>query len=309
MKARILALVLALCALWTQPAHAWDELGHRVVARIAWENMTPAARARAIEILRAAPPRSGIAALRPTEGTEAERDREWFIWASYWPDLIRDRDHPGYVYAHSDWHYVNFFWEPGPNGQPRDRPDIPRAGLLIDQVQRIAGTLGSAAVPDSSKAVDLAWALHLIGDGHQPLHNNARVTAEDPEGDRGGNSFRLAGVYPFNNLHAYWDGLVGMSIPWSNSARSEAEYVGSIAQRITSRHPMSRLQGRLLPGQFETWSREGFQVAKTVAYPSWLQRNQRAPARYRPHAWAAAEPRIAMAGYRLAGYLNRTLGS
>lgn len=308
MKARILALALAISALFSTPAHAWDELGHRVVAQIAWENMTPAARARAIQILRAAPPRSGIAALRPTTGTEAERDREWFTWAAVWADLIRDRDHPGFVYAHSDWHYVNLFWEVGPNGQPRDRPDIPRAGLLIDQVQRIAGTLGSAAVPDSSKAVDLAWALHLIGDGHQPMHNNARITAQDPEGDRGANSFRLAGPYPYSNLHAYWDGLVGIALPWRSTDRTEAEYVSSVTERITGRHPIGPLRSRLLPGQFEAWSREGFQVAKT-AYPSWLQRNQRPPARYRPFAWQKAEPRIAIAGYRLANYLNSTLGS
>lgn len=308
MKLRIVAFVLTFGALWSTPAHAWDELGHRVVARIAWDHMTPAARARAIELLQSAPPGSGIAALRPQTGTEEERMREWFAHASVWPDLIRDREHPGSVYAHSDWHYVNFFWEQGPRG-PVDRPDLPRAGLLIDQVQRISRTLENPSVPDSSKAVDLAWVLHIVADGHQPLHNNARVTAEDPEGDRGGNSFRLAGLYPNNNLHAYWDGLVGPAFAWRPGDRSEADYVGRIAREIAAHHPPARLNERVLPGQFETWSREGVRIAQNTAYPTWLRRGERAPERYRPHAWRAAEPRIALAGYRLADLLNRTLGS
>lgn len=309
MRAKLAALVLVLCAFWSSPAYAWDELGHRVVARIAWDNMTPAARARAVALLRAAPPRSGLAELRPATGTDEERDREWFIWAAVWPDLIRDRNAPNYVYGHADWHYVNFFWEQGADGRPRDRDDVPRAGFLLDQLQRISGTLGSAAVPDSAQAVDLAWALHLVGDVHQPLHNNARITARDTAGDRGGNSFRLAGVYPFNNLHSFWDGLVGMNEPWALADRSEADYVGTVAARLERAYPAPSLRGQMRAGAFETWSREGLRVAQARAYPSWLVRDQAAPPRYRPFAWEGAEPRVAMAGYRLADMLNARLGA
>lgn len=309
MKLRaLLPLIAAAGLLWSTPAHAWDELGHRVVARIAWDHMTPAARQNAIRLLQAAPPNSGIAELMPTTGTMEERQREWFVWAAVWSDMIRDREHPGARYARSDWHYVNFFWEQMPDGTRRDRPDLPRAGSLIDQMQRIGTTLGNTALPDSARTIDLMWALHLAGDAHQPLHNNARITAQDPEGDRGGNSFRLAGLYPFNNLHAYWDALIGFSMPWGAADRSEVDYVGSIAQRITARYPQSRMRGQIEPGAFEEWSREGFRIAQRVAYTG-VVRDQRAPASYRRSAWSAAEPRVALAGYRLADLLNRTLGA
>lgn len=307
MKLRALPLALAIAGLaWSTPAYAWDELGHRVVARIAWDHMTPAARQHAIRLLRAAPPNSGIAELMPASGAMEEREREWFVHVAVWADMIRDRDHPGARYAHADWHYVNWFWEVGPNGRPRDRPDVPRLGLLLDQMQRIVPTLGSAAVPDSAEAIDLAWLLHLGGDSHQPLHNSARMTAEDPEGDRGGNNFRLAGLYPFNNLHAYWDALVGPAFPWLPAYDSEADYVGGIAQQIARRWPRERMERRLLPGQIERWSEEGLRVAQRTAYN--LRRNEAAPPGYRRAAWAAAEPRIALAGYRLADLLNRSLG-
>ncbi|HYR07001.1 MAG TPA: S1/P1 nuclease, partial [Longimicrobium sp.] len=214
--------------------------------------------------------------------------------------------HAGARYAHADWHYVNFFWEPGPGGRPRDRDDMPRAGELLSQMQRISQTLGSASVPDSAEAIDLAWMLHLGGDSHQPLHNSARMTAEDPEGDRGGNSYRLAGLYPFNNLHAYWDSLLGFAIPWGDDDDTESEYVGALAERIARRWPQSRMRGQLLPGQFAQWSQEGLRVAQRVAYTT--PRNERATPAYRRRAWTAAEPRIALAGYRLADLLNTRLG-
>lgn len=307
MKLRVLSLALAASALlWSTPAHAWDELGHRVVARIAWDHMTPAARQHAIRLLQAAPPGSGIAELMPRTGTMEERQREWFVHTAVWADMIRDREHAGARYAHSDWHYVNFFWETGPNGQPRDRPDVPRAGELLNQMQRISQTLGSAAVPDSAEAIDLAWVLHLGGDSHQPLHNSARITAQDTAGDRGGNNYRLAGLYPFNNLHAYWDALVGFAIPWGPDDGTEADYVGTIANTIVRRWPQSRMRTQILPGQFERWSQEGLRVAQNTAYGT--PRNQPARPGYRRIAWQAAEPRVALAGYRLAELLNSRLG-
>ena len=309
MKLRaLLPITAAVGLLWSTPALAWDELGHRVVARIAWDHMTPAARQNAIRLLQAAPPNSGIAELMPATGSMEERQRELFVWAAVWPDMIRGREHPGNRYAHSDWHYVNFFWEQLPDGTRRDRPDVPRAGFLIDQMERIGQTLGNASVPDSARAIDLMWALHLGGDSHQPLHNNARITPEDPEGDRGGNSFRLAGLYPFNNLHGLWDALVGFSVPWDAADRTEADYVGSIARRISADYPQSSMRGRIHPGDFEEWSREGFRIAQRVAYTG-VTRNQAAPFAYRRRAWDAAESRVALAGYRLADLLNRTLGA
>jgi len=310
---RLLATVLALggALLTASPAHAWDEVGHKVVARIAWDHMTPRAREQAVALLMAAPEDAGIRALMPADARPlADRQRDLFVNTSVWADLIRSRTHPGSRYAHSDWHYVNFFWEQRtPGGRIVDRPDVPRAGELLNRMAVYGTSLGNASLPQAERAVDLAWALHLVGDGHQPMHNSARITPQDTAGDRGANSFTLAGVYPFNNLHAYWDGLVGFSVPWGAADRTEEDYVGSVARRITMSYPQRSFAGRLLPGAFEEWSREGMRIAQRVGYPVWLERGQRAPMRYRLVAWDAAEPRVALAGYRLADLLNRTLGS
>jgi hypothetical protein len=310
MKRRIAMLLVAAAAtlISARPARAWDEVGHKVVARIAWNYMTPVARERAIALLMAAPADAGLRGLLPEDGRPlADRQRDLFVNAAYWADQIRSRNHPGNRFAHAEWHYVNFFWQQdAPGGPAIDRPDKGVAGELIAQETRIVPMLADAARPDSSRGVDLAWLLHLVGDAHQPLHNSARITPQDPDGDRGGNLFLLAGIYPFNNLHAYWDALIGYAHPWRAADRDESDYIGGIAESIARHHPIGRSQLKL--GAYEDWSKEGLRVAQRVAFPAWLERGRPAPARYKQHAWGRVESRVATAGYRLAETLNQALG-
>ena len=219
---RVGAAALVALGLAARPAYAWDELGHRVVARIAWDHLTPRAQAAAVRLLMNAPASSGIPALA-SDAMEAERGRELFVMAAVWPDIIRSSSYVGNRYAHSNWHYVNFFWEQRvPGGPPIDRPDRGTDGELLNQLPRLAATLADPAAGDSARSLALAWVLHLVGDAHQPLHNSARITPQDPQGDRGGNLFLLGGLYPRSNLHGYWDALVGFSEPWGVGDTSEA---------------------------------------------------------------------------------------
>jgi len=303
---RVAAAAVAALGLASTPAYAWDELGHRVVARIAWDHMSPRARDAAVRLLMNAPANSGISALA-SDVTGPDRGREMFIMAAYWPDLIRGRGSVGHAYAHSDWHYVNFFWQQDtPGGPVIDRPDKGTDGQLLNQLPRLAATVADASATDSARSVALAWLLHLVGDAHQPLHNSARITPQDPNGDRGGNLFLLSGAYPRNNLHAYWDAVVGFSVPWMG-ARDEAGYVGRVARALEGRYTPAWARSRLLPGEFERWSREGVRIAQRTLFPVWLVRGQPAPARYQPLAWSTAQPRLALAGYRIADLFDRTL--
>lgn len=310
MKRRISLLLAAAAATLAtaQPARAWDEVGHKVVARIAWNHMTPLARERAVALLMNAPAGAGLRELLPEDGRPlAERQMDLFVNAAYWADQIRSRNHPGNRFAHAEWHYVNFFWQQDvPGGPITDRPDKGTLGELIAQEQRIVPALANAALADSVRAVDLAWLLHLVGDAHQPLHNSSRISPQNPEGDRGGNDFALAGLYPFNNLHGYWDALIGYASPWRPTDRTESDYIAGIAERVARRHPMGRLPLKM--GQYEDWSKEGLRIAQRVAFVPWVVRGQPAPARYKPFAWNGVEAQVAQAGYRLAESLNQALG-
>src|SRR5437879_8170800 len=114
------ALVTA--ALLALPASAlWDAAGHRTVAAIAWEHMTPRARARAVELLLHGPALANLGSLRPADGSLAARDRALFLNAATWADLVRNRNQAWHVYRHATWHYADVYWDVE-NGQPHDIP-------------------------------------------------------------------------------------------------------------------------------------------------------------------------------------------
>src|SRR3954465_7518787 len=153
-----LLAALASVALGARPAYAWDDFGHRLVARIAWESMTPQARARAIAILRAAAPETGLGGTVTGTLTESQ-GIELFVAAATWADVVRDSAfaNAGRMekYHHPTRHYVDMFWR-----QDTDFGDVlavdrrPDGDLLRDapRMQRLLAE-GSPEL----KAIGLAW--------------------------------------------------------------------------------------------------------------------------------------------------------
>jgi len=50
---RAALILLALAA--TTPAHAWNDFGHELIARIAWQELEPEVRSRVLALFREAP--------------------------------------------------------------------------------------------------------------------------------------------------------------------------------------------------------------------------------------------------------------
>ncbi len=291
----LLVLLLAVAA----PARAWDDVGHEVVAYIAWEHMTPEAREAVVELMRRASWGSGLPQLLPQTGAAGARARTLFMRASTWPDLVRSRDEPARQarYHRSNWHYINYFWEEHA-GAPRDRDDLRPAGTnAVERLERLAALVRDETLPRAQRGIYAAWILHLVGDLHQPLHTSARVTAAEPEGDRGGNLFGLGGSA---TLHGYWDGILRRSVE-RRSREGDAAYVARIARAIVAAHPPSG-EGR--PDAYAEWALEGFETAKRDVYRADLERGRTPPESYRRHAYEVAAPAVARAGYRLAALLN-----
>src|SRR5437868_6538067 len=158
------SVALVTAALLALPASArWDVTGHRTVAAIAWEHMSPRARARAVEVLLHGPALANFAALRPTYGSEAARDRALFLNAATWADLVRSRDQPWHAYHRPTWHYADFYWDVE-NGRPHDIPGAgPDSLNVAERIVALRATLTDVNAADTTKAVALAWLLHLVG--------------------------------------------------------------------------------------------------------------------------------------------------
>ena len=81
-------------------------------------------------------------------------------------------------------------------------------------------------------------------------------------------------------------------------------WLDRIASEITALYPRASFEAELGPGEIESWSRAGAEIARTELYPSYLARDARPPRRYQDEAQAIADRQIALAGYRLAAILN-----
>lgn len=293
-------------------ATAWNETGHQTVARIAWERMTPTARARALVLLRSAPMDAGLRQLDDSSRPQAARDRELFMRAAAWPDMIKDRSQVERFrkYNHGPWHYRDAFWQQDSAGAPIiDRPEIspsPAGENAVAVMIASQARLEDRARPDSLRAIDLAWLVHLVGDVHQPLHASARITALDPGGDAGGNRFRLDAAGR-TNLHSYWDDALSRDSPRRPADSTLDAYIGRLATELMWAFPASSFVARMAPGAYDAWTTESVEIAKRELYPTSLVRDQPPPESYRQRAHEIAEPQVALAGYRLADVLNRVL--
>ncbi|MEA2327676.1 MAG: phosphatidylinositol-3-phosphatase [Thermoanaerobaculia bacterium] len=313
-RVRAFVLVLALCV--PEAVLAWNGTGHQLVAAIAWDNMTPVARQNAFAILNAASNNICLRQLFPAgDLSTPEQQRQAFIVAATWPDKIRNGP-CSTALSHTPWHFTDHFWQGVSGGSDGDAPQDatqahpdPDQGNAVGQLVLFRPLVACAQTPcvaADERAEDLAWTLHLVGDIHQPLHSAARVSPANPNGDRGGNFFHL-GPGTTKPLHTFWDDIVDTAFP-RNGSESLPAYVDRAEAKIVHDHPPATMTGRLEPGDFAAWSREGFETAERVAYPSTLPEHHAPSAAYKQMVFATADEAIALGGYRLADLLNTTLG-
>jgi hypothetical protein len=105
-------LLIVVIAAFGVSVPAWNDVGHKLTAYIAWQRMSPTARENVIKILLKAPEDSDLSAFYPQDSrSTAARQRDFFMIAAYWADIIRDRNFPmRYKYHHGNWHYSDIFW-------------------------------------------------------------------------------------------------------------------------------------------------------------------------------------------------------
>jgi hypothetical protein len=196
------ALIAAACC--SAPAIAWNALGHRVVASIAYGQLDEATRKLIADTIRRNPRfDEDFAPNLPAE----DQDRFIFQQAAVWPDMIRGK----HDYDMPVWHYVDFPLFVGPV-RPHSfplgtKPEGDRGKWNVMQaLSYCQSVVADKDTAPRDKALAYCWIFHLVGDLHQPCHSTALICEKLPEGDRGGNSIPLV---TGRNLHSLWDGLLG----------------------------------------------------------------------------------------------------
>jgi hypothetical protein len=208
------------------PARAWNFTGHKVIASIAFQRLTPEAQGKIVAALRRHPRfAQDFAEAMPAEIQNANEatQNEWiFQQAAVWADIIRSGPPERKAFGRGEWHYVNvpLFLTDAARAELAQKLTVnvaaePSEGANLETMSMNvtqAISLGRRVVKDrqtnpADRAVMLAWLFHCVGDIHQPLHGAAMFSVKlFPEGDRGGN---LVKTKQNGNLHALWDGLLG----------------------------------------------------------------------------------------------------
>lgn len=223
----ILALHLVVSVAPPQ-AQAWNATGHRVIASIAFRQLSPTQQAKVAEILTRHPrfaPDFAEPMPDDVRNGDAAAQQEWaFQQAAVWPDMVRSGPPEKRAFHRGEWHYVN---------QPHFLNDASRAELegkltinlamevpanatldtaplnIVQTIRFARNRIADKQTSPTDRAVLLAWLFHTVGDIHQPLHSTAVFSTRlFPTGDRGGNSIKTKQA---GNLHSLWDGFPGQS--------------------------------------------------------------------------------------------------
>jgi hypothetical protein len=166
-------LIVIICSLGLI---SWGVTGHRTIAKIAENHLTPKAKLAVHKLL----------------GTETLAD------VSNYADDIRSN--PQYKYTGA-WHYVNV-----PAGYSYEQFSNEVRTMKADNVYKMVLSceedLKNPDMSNTKRADALKFLVHLIGDLHQPMHvSNA--------GDKGGNDIKITFNGFDDNLHGLWDsGLI-----------------------------------------------------------------------------------------------------
>lgn len=309
----LLTSLLVFVLVLNVPTFAWNNEGHMAVAYVAYQHLTPATKARVDQLLQLNPDYNSWKAAVPSGTSAAKAKMLIFTMAATWPDFIKHKtgysddgtengDRPdgatssqniGYSdhLHHKYWHFVDTPF----STDGTTLPALPTPNAQT-QIAAFRAVLASND-PDAKKSYDLVWLEHLVGDIHQPLHAATRVSSGDPKGDHGGNLVMLCSSPCTQELHAFWDDLLGTS--------SQASSAATIGRNLPS--PDATLAAKK---DASDWAAESFDAAKQTVYATPIASGD-GPFTLTPAYKAAAKKlalqRVALAGVRLANLLNDEL--
>lgn len=266
-KALPLCLSLAGAVLLPVAAWGWGDQGHKIVCEIAWQRMTPTARALVSE-------------LRAADRT-AKRS---FARSCTWADRARETTHR----ATREYHFINV--ARGAGGVDLER-DCPAYDCVPIAIRRYAAYLAREDLGADKRAEALRFLAHFVGDAHQPLHAGYAD-------DRGGNDILVdwfgkpASPTDDVSLHGVWD--VGIL---RRAGLSHARAAAQLAAEISDEEA-----AEWADLEVDAWVAESYRLAVDVAYD--LPADRVLGTAYFERALPVVKEQLEKAGVRLAHLLD-----
>ena len=197
--------------------------------------------------------------------------------ASNYADEMRSNPAEYWQKIAGSYHYVTI-----PKGKTYNEVGAPPKGDAVLALNKFAKTLRDPNSSRADKALALKFAIHIIGDLHQPLHAGNGT-------DRGGNDIKLKFFGKDTNLHRLWDkGLT------SQRQLSYTEWSNWLDKEITSEDIKSWQTSDPL-----VWIEESVKIRDTI-YP----KKDSLSYDYLYHNLPIIKRRLKQAGIRMAFYLD-----
>ena len=234
--------------LTTFPVLAWGPTGHRAIALIAWQRLSPEARGRVERLL--------------FNGKYTIEE------ISVCADEIRSRNGKSKIGVCTDvggaingdtgpWHYIDI---PLTAAGTDLSKYCPRGDCIVDKIESFTRTLREST-NDAERRTALLFVVHFMGDIHQPLHCVERAC------DQGGNrelvNFYLGKRERANTrLHTVWD--VDMVAKLMRDSKLEDE--GALVSTLLGRLDSLKVQ-RWVKASVPEIAWEGHELAAKKVYP------------------------------------------
>jgi hypothetical protein len=319
-----IAFASILCtSLFCTGALGWGPAGHKIVASVAYRQLTPEQQQKIVAILKHNPRYIEDFKNRMPPGVEED---EWiFQQAAIWPDLVKGlAPDLKKKFSRPEWHFIDLPYYPTDDDRheleghfslnisfaiPKDESEKMNVVQAIGFARRI---LDDAHSSDEDKGKFLSWLFHLVGDAHQPLHAATLCTVDVfPKGDHGGN---FIPTKPSKELHAVWDGFPGNPGMKFRAVKNKAiGLTGDPALRTVGEKAAENLSA-------EAWVKESHALAESEGYTQEVLEHldghsvgEKLPSLelsddYLSNGGEVAQTRLVEAGYRLGAMLKKAAG-
>ena len=185
-----IALIALICISYSLPIFSWGQEGHRIIAKIAYDNLSGKARKQVDKVL----------------------GKQGMIYWANWPDEIKsDTIYPQSI--RDGWHYQDLDGGMSDSAVVAALRDYPKEGgklfKALDSLETVLKDYKTVSLKDRSAVGPaspvgyehtLRFVVHISGDKFCPMH----LAHMD---DKGGNAVRMAWFSKHENtsLHSVWD--------------------------------------------------------------------------------------------------------
>eukprot|EP00343_Euplotes_focardii_P008154 CAMPEP_0205822558 /NCGR_PEP_ID=MMETSP0206-20130828/13041_1 /ASSEMBLY_ACC=CAM_ASM_000279 /TAXON_ID=36767 /ORGANISM="Euplotes focardii, Strain TN1" /LENGTH=268 /DNA_ID=CAMNT_0053118935 /DNA_START=61 /DNA_END=867 /DNA_ORIENTATION=+ len=153
---------------------------------------------------------------------------------------------------------------------------------------------GSRIDKTFGKSLNLRYVMNQVGKIHQPSRNINRFSSSYPKGNNFGKDQKIS-IEGYKNVFDLFEDAIGQ-YPKFNYPLTKTNELNTYVDQIMTEFPKSNFKSQVADTTKSNWSKESFEIAKSMIYSSTLSSHNVGDV---DELKAAVNKQLALAGYRL----------